>query len=297
MKREDVERAGRIRAADAGAPGVVLHADAGAFRARGEQWLMKTEDEHNLVLGLSAALVGADPGEGEDRQLWATVEADGHVVGCAFRTPPHKLGLTRMPVEAAAVLAREAATLYRSLPAAFGPTEVAQAFGRAWNEVTGASWTPGLPQRMYRLDEVVHPVGVAGTLRPGTEADLPTAHQWADDFARDAGHGFMTPPAARERWIRQRELYFWDVGGAPVSMAVATGWTPGGARIGYVFTPRDRRGRGYASALTAAVSQRILDGGRRFCVLYTDATSRVPNAIYPRVGYRHLVDLADVNFS
>jgi predicted GNAT family acetyltransferase len=79
-------------------------------------------------------------------------------------------------------------------------------------------------------------------------------------------------------------------------MAVATGWTPGGARIGYVFTPRDHRGHGYAAALTAAVSQRILDGGRRFCVLYTDATNPVPNRIYPRVGYRHLTDLVDVNF-
>jgi predicted GNAT family acetyltransferase len=150
---------------------------------------------------------------------------------------------------------------------------------------------------MYRLDQVVSPVGVRGRLRHATEQDLPTAHQWADDFARDAGHEFMTPPAARERWIRQGELYFWEVQGSPTAMAVATGWTENGARIGYVFTPRGLRGNGYASAITAAVSQRILEGGRRFCVLYTDATSPVPNAIYPRVGYRLLTELEDVKFS
>ena len=282
--------------ADAGIHGVVLHSGAGPFRERAEAWLMEAEDEHNLILGLSAALAGADPGEGQNRHLWATVEADGEVVGCAFRTPPHKLGLTRMPVEAAPTLAAEVATRYDALPATFGPRDVAVAFAGAWSDLTGASWALGLPQKMYRLDEVVHPVGVAGTLRPATEADLPLVHQWAEGFARDAGHEFMTPPEARERWVRRRELLFWEVEGAPVAMAVATGWTPHGARIGYVFTPRERRGNGYASALTAAVSQSILEGGRRFCVLYTDATNPVPNAIYPRVGYRHLMDLVDVNF-
>ena len=283
--------------ADRGAVGVVLHDDARAFRARAEGWLMEAEDEHNLILGLSAALTGADPGRGESRQLWATVEVDGDVAGCAFRTPPHKLGLTRMPVEAAEDLARQVATRYQAIPATFGPVAVARAFGKAWSEVTGAVRADGLPQRMYRLDQVVMPTGVPGSMRPATEADLPTAHQWADDFALDAGQEFMTTPAARERWVRQRELHFWEVQGAPVAMALATGWTPHGARVGYVFTPRDRRGNGYASALTAALSQRILDGGRRFCVLYTDATNPVSNAIYPRVGYRLLTELLDVNFS
>lgn len=283
--------------AESGDLRIVLHDDARAFRARAEPWLMAAEDEHNLVLGLSAALVDSDPGEGEDRPLWITVESDGEVVGCAFRTPPHKMGLTRMPVAAAVPLAGEVASRYRTLPAAFGPVDVAEAFGQAWSEATGASWSFGLAQRMYRLDAVVHPTNVAGTLRQGAEEDLSLAHQWADDFARDAGHEFMTPPAARERWIRRRELYFWDVDGAPVSMAVATGWTPHGARIGYVFTPSEQRGHGYASAMTAALSERILEGGRRFCVLYTDATNPVPNAIYPRVGYRPLTDLVDVRFS
>jgi len=283
--------------AEPGGIGVALHADAGAFRDRAGAWLMAAEDENNLILGLSATLVGADPGAGEHRHLWATVEAGGRVVGCAFRTPPHKLGLTRMPLDASGVLARDVATRYRSLPAALGLPDVASAFARAWCDVTGASWTPGLPQRMYRLDEVVHPVGVPGTPREATEADLPTVHEWGEGFARDAGDEFMTAPAVRERWVRQRGLYLWELDGEPVSMALATGWTPHGARIGYVFTPGERRGHGYASALTAAVSQRILDGGRRFCVLYTDATNPVSNAIYPRVGYRHLVDLVDVDFS
>jgi len=258
---------------------------------------MEAEAEHNLLLGLSAVLAGSDPGQGEDRQLWATVEADGKVLGCAFRTPPHKLGLTRMPVGAVEALANEVADRYPSIPAAFGPNDVAEAFGQAWSRRTGASWAPGLPQRMYRLDRVIPPAGVPGVARPATEADLATVHRWAGEFTQDAGHQFMTSAEARDRWVRQGELWLWEVEAAPVAMAISTGWTPNGARVGYVFTARDRRGNGYASALTAWVSQRILEGGRRFCVLYTDATNPVSNAIYPRVGYRLLTELEDVNFS
>ena len=42
-----------------------------------------------------------------------------------------------------------------------------------------------------------------------------------------------------------------------------------------MYTPPELRGHGYATALTAELSQRLLDGrlfegGRRFCFLYTD---------------------------
>lgn len=257
---------------------------------------MEAEDEHNLILGLSDSMAGVAPGLGEDRQFWATIEIGGEVVGCAFRTPPHKLGVTRMPLDALPVLACVVAERYAAIPAVFGPTAVAKAFGEVWSDATGVGGSAGLSMHMYRVDEVVHPRGVRGVARTATAADLLTVHRWADDFARDTGHTFMTQPAAREGWIRDGELQLWEVDGAPVAMALSTGWTPNGARIGYVFTPQDRRGHGYASALTAAVSQRILDEGRRFCVLYTDATSPVPNAIYPRVGYRHLCDVVDVDF-
>jgi hypothetical protein len=73
------------------------------------------------------------------------------------------------------------------------------------------------------------------------------------------------------------------------------GWnaaSPNGVRIGYVFTPRERR-RGYASVCTADVSQRALDAGRRYCFLYTDLANPTSNAIYGRIGYRPVADVMD----
>jgi hypothetical protein len=64
-----------------------------------------------------------------------------------------------------------------------------------------------------------------------------------------------------------------------------------------VYTPPELRGNGYATALTAEVSQRLLDGGRTFCFLYTDAANPTSNAIYERIGYRKVCEAAAIAFA
>ena len=53
-------------------------------------------------------------------------------------------------------------------------------------------------------------------------------------------------------------------------------------RVSAVYTPPERRGRGYASANVAAVSQAALDAGASACMLYAEPAIR----IYERIGYR-----------
>jgi predicted GNAT family acetyltransferase len=61
-------------------------------------------------------------------------------------------------------------------------------------------------------------------------------------------------------------------------------------RIGAVYTPPEARGRGYATALVAAVSQHLLDRGRAFTYLYTDLANPTSNSIYQKIGYRPVAD-------
>ena len=69
------------------------------------------------------------------------------------------------------------------------------------------------------------------------------------------------------------------------------GATPNGIRIGPVYTPPDRRGHGYASALTAGASQDQLDRGRRFVFLFTDLANPTSNKIYQAIGYEPVCDV------
>ncbi len=106
------------------------------------------------------------------------------------------------------------------------------------------------------------------------------------------------------RWTRAwataiqqaRGLYLW-VDGAPVSMAGYTGPTPHGIRVGPVYTPPELRGRGYASALVAQMSQALLDGGRSFCFLFTNLANPTANHIYEEIGYEAVVDVDVYTFT
>ena len=92
-----------------------------------------------------------------------------------------------------------------------------------------------------------------------------------------------------------RGFRLWDDGG-PVSLAGFGGGTPNGIRIGPVYTPPELRGRGYASALVAALSAELLAAGRRFCFLYTDLANPTSNRIYERIGYRRVCESAEIAF-
>jgi hypothetical protein len=49
----------------------------------------------------------------------------------------------------------------------------------------------------------------------------------------------------------------------------------------------------YATFRVAALTQRVLDSGKRFCCLYTDLTNPTSNSIYQRIGYREICDVDD----
>lgn len=90
--------------------GVCRFEDADAFLARAESWLLRAEAEHNLLVGLAHRLKVST--EGYEPPLYlATVEDAGGVVGCAFRTPPFKLGLTRIPTGALPALVSAASPI------------------------------------------------------------------------------------------------------------------------------------------------------------------------------------------
>ncbi len=106
------------------------------------------------------------------------------------------------------------------------------------------------------------------------------------------------PGAVADRWVAQvgRIGYVWEDDGSVVSLVGAGGETPHGIRIGPVYTPPERRSRGYASSLTAAASQDQLDRGRQFVFLFTDLANPTSNKIYRAIGYEPVCDVDQYRF-
>jgi predicted GNAT family acetyltransferase len=157
-----------------------------------------------------------------------------------------------------------------------------------------------MAQRIYQLEAVSPVRGVPGSLRRATTADRELVIDWMTAFHAEAG-STAEPRRAALRAAETRldspdsALYFW-VDGAPVSMAGYTGPTPNGIRVGPVYTPPEHRRRGYASACVAALSQLLLDDGRRFCFLFTDLSNPTSNHIYQAIGYRPVCDVDEYRF-
>jgi predicted GNAT family acetyltransferase len=76
----------------------------------------------------------------------------------------------------------------------------------------------------------------------------------------------------------------------PVSMAGSARPVGKGITIGLVYTPPEKRRKGYAAALVAALSQHMLDSGYEYCTLFTDLANPTSNEIYQRIGYRPIAD-------
>lgn len=267
------------------------HATPGAFLERAETWLLVEEDLNNLVLSLAYARAAS--GAQEPDALFATVEREAEVVGCVMRTPPHKVLVTKMPQEAAPAIADELVSRYEEIPTVLGPIPAARAVAEAWVALRGGACRAGMEQRIYRLDAVTPPRDVPGKLRRATPRDLDLAVRWGEGFAADAGVQLRTRRETVVRWIDRGALFLWEVDDGRRSIAVQSGRTPRGVRIGYVYTPPEFRRSGFASACVAALSQRMLDSGYDFCVLYTDLGNPTSNAIYRRVGYEPIGDVRD----
>ena len=96
---------------------------------------------------------------------------------------------------------------------------------------------------------------------------------------------------------KSRRLLLWEVEGTAVSMAGYSGPTPNGIRVAWVYTPPENRGKGFAGACVAALSQKLLDDGRKFCFLYTDLANPISNHVYQKIGYEPVTDATVYSFS
>jgi predicted GNAT family acetyltransferase len=271
------------------------HFDARAFLDRAEDWLLENEARNNLILAIAGQLLRADHPFQNPIYL-ATIEDEDRVVGCAWRTPPFKLGLTPLPIGAVRDLAADVATLYDRIPAVLGPEPQALEFAKCWSRQTGVAYVPGMRQGIYGLEQVHPPERLAaGALRRAELADLPLISEWSAGFSRDVGMPDHQLPVDLERAIESGGYFLWQ-DGEPRSMALATGRTRNGIRIGTVYTPPHFRSRGYATAAVGSLSQLLLDAGHRFCFLYTDLSNPTSNKIYQQVGYVRVGDCIDVLF-
>jgi len=223
--------------------------------------------------------------------------AGTEVTAALSHTPPYPLLLTALPEHSAESLAEALGSRGSRLSGVNASAADASAFAATWTRLTGASAQEVRHDRLYRLDRLKPPEpGPPGAARTATVADRDLLESWLTAFGAEAGEMPGRKSAVDDR-LSYGGLTLWEDDGAPASLAGLTRRSAGTVRVGPVYTPPELRRRGYAGAVTAAVSQAALDAGADNVVLFTDVANPTSNSVYQRLGYRPVEDRVVLAFS
>ncbi|MFE7609688.1 GNAT family N-acetyltransferase [Streptomyces celluloflavus] len=121
-------------------------------------------------------------------------------------------------------------------------------------------------------------------------ADRALLLAWFTAFAEETGASPPRHARAVDDRIAHGRCTLWETGGRPVSLAGVIPTVSGATRIAPVYTPPELRGRGYAGAVTAAVSAASRHSGATELLLFTDLANPTSNALYQRLGYQPVGD-------
>ncbi|MFC5727901.1 MULTISPECIES: GNAT family N-acetyltransferase [Nocardioides] len=232
----------------------------------------------------------------------------GEIAGLAMRTAPHPPYLLRMPDDAAVALADAVLARDEDVAGANGLRPTTDVFAHRIADAAGARVQVAMHTRLFELGRLIEPQPVPGRLRPARRDEAGLALGWIRQFMLDADEQAGRKPGTGqdpehftigdvERKLEEGVLWFWvDEGDRPVHLTAANPPAFGVSRVGPVFTPKEERGRGWASNAVAEVSRMLRDRGLRI-TLFTDQANPTSNRLYLALGYRAVVDTVELRIS
>lgn len=275
--------------------------DINDFLLRTGDFLRSRPALHNSQLtGLEKLRTCKSDAGNADATLFGRLELGGEVRAVFYRRPSGLLGLTPLSADQADGLATFLVGLGRTVSRVSAEHGTAAAFAESWQRHANATPTFRQLIHLYRLGTLTPPEPQPdGRGRAVGEEDREQLIRLCGEFCEAVGE---VPAVDAGSWdgsrFADRHFTFWeDEDGTPVSLAASTTMIAGMVRVDPVYTPAEVRGRGYAGAVTVAVSRAALAAGATEVVLYTDPANTTSNALYQRIGYVPLADFAVYDFS
>lgn len=280
---------------------LVVDKDVATFLENTSRLLYRREAEYGLMLGLAEGFKAVPSERPSVYPICLRSEDRFGVTRAAyFQTRSYNGIVTHLERGDAELFALHLAAAGVEINGIVGPSASAETFAEEYTFAVGRSFTMGMAQKILKLEAVNAPRECSGRYRLAGINDVNLAAEWYHAFSQEVTPGetqdLEAYRAAMEQRIPVGGVHLWEVDGCLVSITHTSRPTRNGISVGMVYTPPSERGRGYASNLVAAVSQKMLDAGKQFCVLYTDATNPTSNKIYQEVGYKLLSDSAHYLF-
>lgn len=258
------------------------------FLTQAQALLYKNEAEYSLLLGLS---LQQQKLQKQDYQYFNILQ-NNQLIGCGMVTDINLI-LTNIPEPALQVLAEYFYENKINFPGVVGPTMSSELFSRIYCELSGKKYKLGFAQKIYQNQKVTPAKEVTGSFCAAENQHQEIITKWIIEFTDEA---LPTQPTTYKKAkklaaskISKAEVFIWkDENNNPVSMNFTGRPTENGTSISAVYTPKNLRKKGYASALVAHTTQKMLTEGKKICVLYTDTSNATSNKIYQDIGYNEI---------
>ncbi len=277
---------------------VTFHSDIEAFCDLCFPFLLKNEAENNLLFGILNNLKRNLHTYSEDHPPILISIADNDILKLvSIRTPPFNQAISYTQNLAAIHSLVEELTYKKvEIPGILGFKEGALKFAQLWAEKNNIAYHLDMHERIYQL-KIVNPATLGPhVFEPATRADSQLIFEWTKAFIKEA----LTENSPDEQSTLQKNIenaierkmtYFLKVNDESVSMAKKAGTTPNGQTINAVYTPPEKRRKGYGTEVVAKLSKKILDEGKKYCYLFTDLANPTSNKIYQKIGYQPVIDI------
>jgi predicted GNAT family acetyltransferase len=219
----------------------------------------------------------------ESNSFWIAKDSE-KVVGLAMRTAPYGYVVVPMSTQACETLAQAICDIDPDFPDVAGNRKSVEDFFVATGKVPGETEN----ELIYELHQLRAPVSL-GSIRQATMNDFDLVNDWMQEFTEETGiFAFDAENAVRLAIVRGGDFLL-NLNGEDVSLGghskILELASRKFGRIGPIYTPKHFRKNGYASVITAHISQLLLDQGA-VVTLYTQATNPTSNKIYQDLGFQ-----------
>jgi len=266
------------------------------FLKENDEFLFRNEAANNLIIGIANRLRGH---EKKEDILMCSIRDNNETSLVSVMTPPRDLIVaSREPDELTIMLlVNDLIAKKIVIPGILAETAVADLFCKKWKEKTGNESLLFRKERAYQLLKCKK-IGIStGQMRVAGESDIDQIADWIVEFHNEIDEKIEPDAAKRmsETKIKKKEIFVWIDAGI-VSMCASARESRNGKVINLVYTPPDKRNRGYATSCVYFLCQRIITEGKSFCSLFTDLGNQTSNNIYSKIGFEPILDLMHYRF-
>lgn len=274
-----------------------LYPTPGGFLRDNQEYLSRFEASTQLNHGNAAAHAG-EPCSPD--LLFGRYEQEGQAVLLFGNAAPWNLCLNAPPMEnpapalaASELLAEELRSKSIPIAGVTGREALCQAFMKSY----GGEFQVRSMLDIMVLHQLIPPPVVEGRVRPAVMGELDVLTRWMCRFMEEALHEPADWEVRREacrkriesgsRWVLEAP------DGALLSTASTSRRMSHSIGISAVYTPPERRGKGYCQFTVASLCREMLASGFEACTLFVDKKNPISNRVYQKIGFEILEESSE----